>query len=174
MSGEAEPIISRRLAAILVIVSALSLISAVALYAFAPELRGEQSSEANVLSKSAVGFAGIRAIMDNLHFGTRLGREAADMSETSLEVLTPEPYSSPGDVAGAARPGPSLIILPKWIAMADPQHSGWVIVRMRNGPFCLRTTARSRNSRLVNALPAVRVPGVASIVVAVIRADPSR
>jgi len=63
--GKAAPFITARVAIGLVVVSALSLLAFLILSAYAPELRSEKSGGNDALSKSAVGFAGLRYLLDN-------------------------------------------------------------------------------------------------------------
>jgi hypothetical protein len=126
-----QPWMTRGLALGLVVVSALSLLAYVVLNAFAPELRGDQTGSANVLSKSGVGFAGLKILLDASGEATLIDRgdKTLDRSGYSLTILTPELFStSAKDLAGAARAkGPHIIVLPKWFVMSDPGHPGWAL-----------------------------------------------
>jgi hypothetical protein len=127
LSATDTPLITLRLAAGLVLVSVLSLIAFAALSAYAPELRSDISGGGNALSKSAVGFAGLRFLAEQAGISTYLGREPPPADRYSLIVLTPEPATAPSEVARIAYPGPRLIVLPKWITASQPGHSGWVM-----------------------------------------------
>jgi hypothetical protein len=118
---------TRRVAAGLLIVSALSALAFLVLSAYAPDLRPETSSDANALSKSAVGFAGLRYLLENTDTPVTTWRYPQPCTTCSLTVLTPEAFTSAKELVGLARSGPTLIILPKWIAMRDPAHNDWVM-----------------------------------------------
>jgi hypothetical protein len=134
MSGKgiaAQPWMTRGLALGLVVVSALSLLAYVVLNAFAPELRGDQTGSSNVLSKSAIGFAGLKVLLDASGEATLIdrGEKSADRSGYSLTILTPEIFgTSSKDLAQTARAkGSHLVVLPKWLVASDPEHPGWAL-----------------------------------------------
>lgn len=95
--------------------------------AYAPDLRSGDDGEAQALSKSAVGFAGIAEAL-------RLSGETALVNRAPLPsgrgrgllVVTPTPSTNLQAVEGFSFSGPVLIVLPKWLAAPDPGHRGWV------------------------------------------------
>jgi hypothetical protein len=120
--------ISGKMAAALVVVSGLALVAFLALSAYAPQFRTETAGRANVLSKSAIGFAGLKLMLEET--GTSVwvsrSRERGENDER-LRILTPDAGSSGPSVAKLAEGGqPTLIVLPKWFAMPDYLHTGWV------------------------------------------------
>jgi hypothetical protein len=119
-------IIAPKLAIGLAIVSALSLLAFFVLSAFAPDLRNDSSGTANALSKSAIGFAGLRFLVDNTQDQPMRLNRNAHVGWMGLLVLTPEIYSAAADVDKLSHNGIRLIVLPKWIAARDPLHPGWV------------------------------------------------
>jgi len=121
-----KPFMSWKLAVGLVLVSALSLIAFAALSAYAPFLRSDQSGGNDALSKSAVGFAGILYLADETGIPTTLGRVPPSPNRYSLTVLTPELGNSADQIGALSHLGATLIVLPKWLASSDPEHSGWV------------------------------------------------
>ena len=56
--------ISGRRAALLVGFCAFAMLALTVLYAFAPDLRNQSSDQANALSRSAVGFAGLTQLLN--------------------------------------------------------------------------------------------------------------
>lgn len=124
--GKAAPFITSRVAIGLVVVSALSLLVYLLLSAYAPELRSEKSGGNDALSKSAIGFAGLRYLLDNTGNEVEIGRRPPLPSTYSLVILTPDADSEQSEVARLASPGARLIVLPKWMVFADPRHPGWV------------------------------------------------
>jgi hypothetical protein len=132
--GKAAPFITARVAIGLVVVSALSLLAFLILSAYAPELRSEKSGGNDALSKSAVGFAGLRYLLDNTGNEVEIGRRPPLPSTYSLVILTPDAYGEEAEIAHLATPGARLIVLPKWMVFSDPKHPGWVTTFGANLP----------------------------------------
>ncbi len=127
MSAPANsPLISSRVAIALVLISALTALGFLALSAYAPDLRTDRSGGATVISKSAIGFAGLRVLLENLHIGVNVGREPPASGQFGLVILTPTAGTDEKDLARLAGLGPRLIVLPKWAVAENPQHDGWV------------------------------------------------
>ncbi|MEJ1969409.1 MAG: DUF4350 domain-containing protein [Rhizomicrobium sp.] len=120
------PLVSPRVAVALVLVSALSALAFLALNAYAPDLRSDKSGGATVISKSAIGFAGLRTLLENMQVDVDVGRETPGNGQFSLVILTPEPFGDAKALTALARLGPRLIVLPKWNVAEDPDHAGWV------------------------------------------------
>lgn len=123
----APSVISARVAVGLLVVSAVSLLAYLLLTAFASDLRSEESGGGNALSKSAVGFAGIRFVLETAGVDARIGRTPPETDRFGVVVLTPDITSSRTELKALIEPGPRLIVLPKWITMSDPDHPGWVV-----------------------------------------------
>jgi hypothetical protein len=150
-----ESPIRARVAIGLLLVSALSLLAFVLLSAYASDLRSEQTGGENALSKSAVGFAGIRFLLESAGVDAPIGRTPPALDRYGLVVLTPELTSDRTELKALAGPGPRLIVLPKWITMADPDRPGWVVkLRALDGdtvasviaPLAPRATISQRHS----------------------------
>ncbi len=94
---------------------------------YAPELRGGRDGGAHALSKSAVGYGAIAEAMtlDGDNVVINRGPLTAGRS-AGLMVVTPSPLADEGAVTALGFAGPTLIVLPKWLAPMDPQHPGWV------------------------------------------------
>ena len=126
-------IMSGGMAAALVAVSALSMIVLALLYAFAPDLRSDDTAEANALSRSAVGFAGLRELLTLSGIGTEIDRGAYGRSSSipSLVILTPPATTSPAELMQGRNPSqsgaPMLIILSKWITLPQPENPEWAM-----------------------------------------------
>jgi hypothetical protein len=118
---------STRVAIGLVIASILSLVAYFALQAYAPDLRSDKSGGTDALSKSAVGFAGTRFLLEHTGMTIRLGRTPPPNDTFSLVIVTPEAFGSEGDIAALTGHGPALIVLPKWYVGEQPLHPGWVM-----------------------------------------------
>ena len=116
-----------KLAIGLLLISALSFVAFFALNAYAPQLRMDRSGGANALSKSAVGFAGLRYMLERVGMPTRLLREPASSGDDSLVILTPDVLTSASDLKANVAFGVRLVVLPKWLVAEHPKHPGWVM-----------------------------------------------
>jgi hypothetical protein len=111
----------------LVVVSALAMVAFLALSAYAPQFRTETGGRPNVLSKSAIGFAGIRVMLEETGTVVEVNRGHERLAGGGLLILTPDATSSGPSVAALAAGGaPVLIVLPKWVLVPDYLRSGWV------------------------------------------------
>jgi len=110
----------------LALVSAISLIAYLALSAYAPEFRTESDGGAHALSKSAIGFAGLRILLDEMGTESVIARTTT-RTAPGLLVLTPGPQNTAAEIAKLSLSGPSLIILPKWWPIPDPVSYGRVL-----------------------------------------------
>jgi hypothetical protein len=127
MSGETTQVMSPRVAIGLVLVSMLSLIAYFALSAYAPDFRDDSDGAAHALSKSAIGFAGVRVLLDASGLPNRVDRGLPSAQKPALTILAPSPDSRGKEVADLAFRNPSLIILPKWLPFPDPAALGHVL-----------------------------------------------
>lgn len=119
--------ISGGMAAGLVVVSAAAMVGFLALSAYAPQFRTEAGGRPNVLSKSAIGFAGIRVLLEASGTVVEVNRSRERLDGGGLSVLTPDATSSGQSVAAlAAGNKPVLIVLPKWVLVPDYVRAGWV------------------------------------------------
>ena len=125
-SSANAPFISPRVAVVLVLVSALTMLGFLALNAYAPDLRSDKSGGATVISKSAIGFAGLRVLLEDLHDTVDVGREPPKPDINGLVILTPEASTDAKEFDILGKNEPRLIILPKWMVSPDQAHDGWV------------------------------------------------
>ena len=99
--------------------------------AYAPMLRGGLQGGGDALSRSAVGFAGLVRILRESGRPVVISREAsaADAGTAGLLVLTPAASVKAADIRKlvARSRRPVLLVLPKWTAVPDPRHLGWVL-----------------------------------------------
>jgi hypothetical protein len=136
----ANRLISPALAIGLVVVSALSLVGFAALSAYAPDFRDSSDGQAHVLSSSAIGFAGLKILLENEGMSVLIDRGLRGDVPTkpSLKILTPPPGSTSSEIKTLCGATPCLVILPKWIVYADPIRRGRV---MRMAPLPLDATS---------------------------------
>ncbi len=111
-----------------VLVGVLSMAGLGLLAAFAPELKSGDDGREHALSRSSVGFAAIRRLLEA--DGARVLTSRGPLSETaaeSLQVITPSVETPAARVADVASESyRNVIVLPKWQAGLDPRHRGWV------------------------------------------------
>jgi hypothetical protein len=119
---------SGRLAALLVVISAVSLLGLVVLFAYAPDLRSESSNGGDAVSRSAIGFAGLRELLNLSGVASEVDRGplARPDSRPSLVILTPEAGTPAREIAEYEFTSPTLIILPKWLVMPLISREDWV------------------------------------------------
>src|SRR6202000_3481461 len=91
MSGETAQIMAPRVAIGLVLVSMLSLLAYFALSAYAPDFRNESDGEAHALSKSAIGFAGLRVLLDASGISNSVDRGIRAAAKPGVMIITPAP-----------------------------------------------------------------------------------
>lgn len=187
---------SGRLAIVLVLISGLSLLGLMLLFAYAPELRSDSSNGGDTLSRSAIGYAGLKELLALSGVPTELDRGPLARADTrpSLVILTPVPGTSARDLSIYDYRAPTLIILPKWLVQAQELREDWVtksgnlpesMVEVIVGGIAPRATlvvkrGSARNIQVIpgtsTGLPAFTVPrveelrsiaGVKSLMVAV-------
>jgi hypothetical protein len=109
----------------MILVGVLSLGAWLVLSAYAPELRRSNDPGAHALSRSAIGYAGLRALLtargDTVVVSRNTGRRP-----TGLLILTPGVETDDKAVSAMGFEAPELVILPKWAVARDPAHPGWV------------------------------------------------
>jgi hypothetical protein len=84
--------ISSRVAMALLVLAAISSVILLLLFAFGPELRKQESTGTDVMSVSAVGFAGLKELLGDSGIPSAINR-GADGGAASLTILTPRPAS---------------------------------------------------------------------------------
>ena len=123
----------------IVILAGVALFAAIfVLGAYAPDLRSGRNGGAHALSNAAVGFSGIVRLAEATGRHPQILRNPHALETEDLVVLTPEAGSTDMTQVLAARGvKPTLVVLPKWLTVADPLHPGWVQlfdIRERSDP----------------------------------------
>jgi hypothetical protein len=130
VSAPRETRIFRPLTALLLVLAGVFSFSAYfVLSAYAPDLRGGDDGGPHALSRSAVGFAGLVRLLRADGVPVQISRDGPAKRDPSwgLLVLTPDPNTSPAALAALAKAkGNTLIVLPKWSTIPDPNNNGWV------------------------------------------------
>jgi hypothetical protein len=99
----------------------------VALSAYAPDLRGGSDGGGHALSRSAIGYAGMVRLLKTMGEPVLVSRDAkARTASTSLLVLTPPVDVDKDALNNLTATGPTLIVMPKWVAAPDMRNPGWV------------------------------------------------
>ena len=140
------------------------------LYAIGAGLTGGgNDGGAHALSKGLTGYAGLAGLLDRSGVPVVRSRDAARLDDAGLLVLTP-----PGEVDGAElariiearrRIGPTLIVLPKWIAVparGDSAKPGWVQLLGTDAPGWAGSLADGLAARIGEADLAHFDPGPGS------------
>lgn len=98
--------------------------------AYAPDLRSGRNGGAHALSNAATGFSGIVQLAQATGRDAQIVRDVRALDTEDLVVLTPETgRTDMSKVIEQRALKPTLVILPKWRTVADPEHSGWVRYR---------------------------------------------
>jgi hypothetical protein len=114
----------------LVLVVAFALSAFFVLAAYAPDLQASSSGGSSALSRSAVGFAGMRELL-RLRGVPQIvmRRPPPDVPReggAGLLIVTANSRTRTEAIQGLNFNGPLLIVLPKWSVVPDPDHNGWV------------------------------------------------
>lgn len=129
MSENQSSVVAPRIAIGLVLVSVFSAIAYFALSAYAPDFRDSSSGDAHALSKSAIGYEGLRVLMEESGIKSSVDRgRGPGGKQPGLIVLTPPEFSDDLKKLTAVDDGISrLVILPKWFTFRDPASFGRVL-----------------------------------------------
>jgi hypothetical protein len=114
-------------AAAMVGVGIVAFCAFVVLQAYAPDLRGGSDGGNHALSRSAVGYAGMVEMLKSLQTPVIISRgpTPAKPAAPIVLVLTPGVTTDVDAIAKIKHAGPILLVLPKWMAIPDPTHTGW-------------------------------------------------
>ena len=102
----------------------------VLLLAFGSRIGPIHDARAPALSVAGTGFKGLVSLVGHFHETRQIGG-TEDLATDDLLVLALDLRARPDDVQRLLelrRDRATLIILPKWLTMADPDHRGWVRV----------------------------------------------
>ncbi|HEX8667685.1 MAG TPA: hypothetical protein VF727_04860 [Allosphingosinicella sp.] len=99
------------------------------LMAYAGDYRSGHDGRAHALSPAANGFAGLVRLIELSGGEPRMIRSEEALDTGDLVVATLEPGMSKEALAGFLKrrhARPTLLVLPKWAVLGDPQKPGWV------------------------------------------------
>ncbi|MEA3011151.1 MAG: hypothetical protein QOJ91_2843 [Sphingomonadales bacterium] len=95
--------------------------------AYAPDLRSGRDGGGHALSNSATGFSGIVQLARATGRNPQILRNESFLDSEDLVVLTPDNGTTDmGKMLERRATKPTLVVLPKWITVADPSRTGWV------------------------------------------------
>jgi hypothetical protein len=126
-SGGADGAFRSATVLLMVAVGILAFAGMLVLGAYAPDLRSGRNGGTHALSNAATGFSGLVQLARATGRNPQIVRNEAMLATEDLVVLTPERGSTDmTNVLAKRRKGPTLVVLPKWLTVADPVHPGWV------------------------------------------------
>ncbi|HEX8238472.1 MAG TPA: hypothetical protein VF574_01905 [Allosphingosinicella sp.] len=112
---------------LVVAIGILAFTGMLVLGAYAPDLRSGRNGGAHALSNAATGFSGIVQLARATGRNPLILRNDALLDTEDLVVLTPEAGTTDmSQVLARRSTRPTLVVLPKWWTVADPDHAGWV------------------------------------------------
>ena len=132
-------VFSRTIVFWMVVIGVAAFAAFLVLITYADELRKPEDTGPHALSKSAVGYAGLVRLLNDIKAGDGIVSRGDDETwSRGLNVLTPSgPYGN-ADLDYSDFAEPALIILPKWVVFPDFKHRGWVA---RSAPYGAQTYA---------------------------------
>lgn len=121
--GRAGPF-SAMLVLWLVVIGVVAFIGSLVFGAFGAEWDKGNDGRAHALSRSAIGYAGVIALLRDIDTEVVISRETHVTPDNSLLVVTPPISADPDAIDKVTFRGPRLIVLPKW--GSGPIGQGWV------------------------------------------------
>ena len=110
-------------------IGALAFVAMLVLGAYAPDLRSGHNGGSHALSNAATGFSGLVHLAEATGRNPQIIRSVPDLKNEDLAVVSPDDGSENlSKILDTRGPRATLIVLPKWLTMADPTHPGWVRV----------------------------------------------
>jgi hypothetical protein len=154
-----------RLVAGLIVAGIAAFTAMLLLMAYGDNLGAGRDGRAHALSQAATGYKGLVTLVGGFH-QTRFVR-SAEQEGDDLLIVSLEPDTPPDRLRAllARRPNlPTLVILPKWWTVADPEHRGWVRAL---APVAGRSQQAALDGADIQAAegpaPAAPVPGEAAL-----------
>jgi len=113
---------------LMILVGIVGFFGALTLGAYAPDLEGNGGPGGHALSNSAIGYSGLVQLAAGTGRNPRILRDELAWQGEDLVVATPEEAATNLNKILAARgtTKATLYVLPKWRAVQDKKHKGWV------------------------------------------------
>lgn len=124
-----RPPFSPRTVFVMLLVGVTAFVALGVLGAYAPALRARTQGGDNALSRSAVGYAGLVTLLRSQGVPVLIsrGRTPPPSGAPGVVVFTPPASTTPEALAAALPTNRRvLVVMPKWMALPDPTHPGWV------------------------------------------------
>lgn len=131
-TGDDNRLMSTGLIVGLVLIGLFSFSALIGLMGYADEIRDKNNGQAHAISNSAIGFAGLKLLLDEAGQSTSLdSNKASHFGGDSLRLYTLT-SAFQTDILDELNPeSTKLIIFPKWNVAPVPKVAGWV----RKSPF---------------------------------------
>jgi hypothetical protein len=125
--NEEQPLIGPAAGVLMAVVGVVAFCALLVLLTYASSLETGDNGGGHALSKSAIGFSGLAQSLKGLGEPVLVSRHHLPAGRhAGLYVLTPPPQAADKDVTPMGFEGPTLAVLPKWLAGPDRNHRGWV------------------------------------------------
>ncbi|HEY2445510.1 MAG TPA: hypothetical protein VGI20_07215 [Rhizomicrobium sp.] len=113
----------------LVFAGSLAFVAFFALLAYAPDFREDTDAGAHAISRSAIGFAALRFLLEDTGSPVVIDRGTLrhDQVAPAITILMPGPENTRAEMEAFVNQEPRLIILPKWLSFSDPIQRGQVV-----------------------------------------------
>ena len=130
MAVTERPLFGPRTPLLLAVAGIAAFIGWMVLTALGGTLREGHDEGAHALAVNGTGYAGLVTLVRAAVPGSYAARSRLDVANAGLAVLTPVLGTTDagelGAVVQARGDRPTLIVLPKWLTIADPLRSAWV------------------------------------------------
>ncbi|MEM8936571.1 MAG: hypothetical protein AAGC77_09210 [Pseudomonadota bacterium] len=124
--ADASGAFSRQTIVVLIVVGVFSFFSFIVLSAYAPVLRYDSDGKGHALSKSAIGYGFLGALLEETGVPVVVPRSATFEARDGVIVYTPSTVSQMNELAVLDEYQITIIIIPKWETAPDPARAGWV------------------------------------------------
>lgn len=112
---------------LVVAVGILAFVAMLVLGAYAPDLRSGRNGGSHALSNAATGFSGIVRLAQATGRNPLIARGEQMFDTEDLVILTPDTGAREmGQILSRRSTKPTLVVMPKWVTVADPARPGWV------------------------------------------------
>ncbi len=116
----------------LILIGLFSFSALIGLSGYADDLRDKNNGQAHALSNSAIGFGGLKILLENIDGNVTLDPNKAPFNASDvLRIYTLNSAYQTDILDELNTTSPKLIVLPKWNVQATPNRQGWV----RKSPF---------------------------------------
>lgn len=131
-TGDDNRLMSTGLIVGLVLIGLFSFSALIGLMGYADEIRDKNNGQAHAISNSAIGFVGLKVLLDETGQNTSLDpNEASHVSANNLRIYTLTSAFQTDALDKLNPESTKLIILPKWNVAPVPKIAGWV----RKAPY---------------------------------------